>query len=261
MSEILVEWHDGTALLTINRPERRNALGSPQLDELADCLEQASRQDALRALVITGAGEFCAGGDLKVLNAVAERQEASPSTYDAAHRMIRTLMAVPVPTIAAVDGAAVGMGMDLALACDSRFIGTTGWMRQGWARYGAIPATGGLVFLERLAPGIIWRLLDGQPKLDGPGAAAIGLGEAVAGSASEAALARARNYATIPVEALRAYVRLLRAPIVTALEDCFPTYARVQAALFNEGTFGALVAQALEQQSAGRSDHPTSRWI
>ena len=61
--------------------------------------------------------------------------------------MIRTLMAVPVPTIAAVDGAAVGMGMDLALACDSRFIGTTGWMRQGWARYGAIPATGGLVFL------------------------------------------------------------------------------------------------------------------
>ena len=147
MSEILLDWHDDAAVVTINRPDERNALGSPQLDELTLRLQEASERTSISALIITGTGTFCAGGDLKALQRVADGRSATPSTYNAAHRMIRTLLDVPVPTIAAVDGAAVGLGMDLALACDSRLVGTNGWMRQGWARYGAIPATGGPIIV------------------------------------------------------------------------------------------------------------------
>ena len=107
MSEILLDWHDDAAVVTINRPDERNALGSPQLDELTLRLQEASERTSISALIITGTGTFCAGGDLKALQHVADRHAATPSTYDAAHRMIRALLAVPVPTIAAVDGAAV----------------------------------------------------------------------------------------------------------------------------------------------------------
>jgi hypothetical protein len=74
--------------------------------------------------------------------------------YDLPQSMVRALVSVSVPIIAALDGPAVGLGMDLALACDMRLVGAGGWMMQGWARAGLVPATGGVLLMERLAPGI-----------------------------------------------------------------------------------------------------------
>ena len=81
------------------------------------------------------------------------------AVYGRFQRLPRTILSAPVPVFAAVDGPAVGLGMDLALMCDDRFIGPKGWLRQGWGALGLVPGTGGELLLRRLAPNLIWQLL------------------------------------------------------------------------------------------------------
>jgi enoyl-CoA hydratase len=104
--------HGDVVLVTIDRPERRNALDRPSLDSLLEVLG-AARSDAVRALVLTGAhGHFCAGADLTTVE-----DEGFVATL---HELLDGLRTVPFPTLAAVDGAALGAGTQLALACDLR---------------------------------------------------------------------------------------------------------------------------------------------
>ncbi len=100
------------AIISIDRPERRNAINFEALEELADCLGKASL-DAARCLILTGAeGHFCAGADLKEL-------EDTVFT-DRLGEVLQQLTNLPIPTIAAISGACMGLGMQLAISCDIR---------------------------------------------------------------------------------------------------------------------------------------------
>jgi 2-(1,2-epoxy-1,2-dihydrophenyl)acetyl-CoA isomerase len=210
------------ALVVLDWPEKRNALGPDEANQVAAALREAAAQPDVHGVVVTGNGAFCAGGDINGMVARADMpaEERRALVYGAYQGLIRTLLDLPVPTVAAVDGPAVGMGFDLALACDSRLIGSEGWCRQGWARIGLIPGTGGELLLRLRAPGALWRLLDGQPKVTAALAEQLGLGEATGEqTARQKALARVESYAAYPQATLAGYIRLNRSGIRDQLAD------------------------------------------
>lgn len=113
MSGIRVERLDTTTLVTIDRPERRNALHHDAVEAI-DSAVSAAREDGSRSLVITGTdGHFCAGADLKELEDLAFTRRLRV--------MLDNLAGAPIPTIAAISGSCMGLGMQLALACDLRY--------------------------------------------------------------------------------------------------------------------------------------------
>lgn len=115
---VLCEDKDGVVLITLNRPRQRNALRYESWTELSEVLTRATA-DGVRGIVIAGAeGFFSAGGDLKSGPAHGTGPLGSAGRVEHAQRVMEQLKAVPAPTIAAVEGAAVGLGWSLALACD-----------------------------------------------------------------------------------------------------------------------------------------------
>jgi len=151
---LLYETKDGIATLTLNRPERLNALGDTLRDDLFGALMQASADPQVRVLVITGAGRgFCSGGDVKSMKERNEAAEAPPLTDRYAPLRDRTIFSMrdcPKPIIAAVNGAAAGAGMNLALACDIRIASTAAKFSQAFVKRGLHPDWGGSYFLPRL---------------------------------------------------------------------------------------------------------------
>ncbi len=120
MSTVLLSELNGVRTLTLNRPERRNALTPEMQSELIAALETAAASPGVRVLVITGAGEgFCAGLDISALQAL-RGQSAQERNLDAARvaRLFRSLYDLPMPSIAAVNGAAVAGGTGIATLCD-----------------------------------------------------------------------------------------------------------------------------------------------
>ncbi|WP_231970807.1 enoyl-CoA hydratase/isomerase family protein [Mycobacterium sp. E3198] len=120
MSDPLIrrEDHDGVALVLLNRPRQRNALRYESWTELSEAL-YAVVDDNVRGVVLAGAdGFFCAGGDLKTGPAHGSGPLGPAGRVEHAQRVMEQLKALPVPTIAAVEGAAIGLGWSLALSCD-----------------------------------------------------------------------------------------------------------------------------------------------
>ena len=141
---VRIERDDDVATVIIDRPERRNALGSAAAKAVADAITEASR--TARVIILTGAGEaFCAGGDLEELERWSDldKQEIGGVLYESFQGMVRAIRASNAVVIAAVNGAAVGAGMDLALACDLRVAAESARFGQVWVRLGVIPGTGG----------------------------------------------------------------------------------------------------------------------
>jgi 2-(1,2-epoxy-1,2-dihydrophenyl)acetyl-CoA isomerase len=218
---VVTEVAGHAALVILDWPEKRNALGPEQAGELAAALRTAAEDPSVRGVVITGNGAFCAGGDIRGMVARADMppEERRALVYTAYQGLIRSVLELPVPTVAAVDGPAVGMGFDLALACDSRFIGPDGWCRQGWARIGLIPGTGGELLLRMRAPGALWKLLDGQPKVAANLAERLGIGEGTGElTAREMALHRVESYAAYSRATLAGYIRLSRSELRARLQ-------------------------------------------
>jgi len=157
MSTSLIDLHieGGIATLTFNRPDKRNAISDDMRTEFIDALERVAGDKALRALVLTGAGKgFCAGGDI----AGMEKRMNAPTgeiAFNGWHRQQRVhhtqalLHTMPKPVIAAVNGAASGLGADTALACD--FIIASEWANFTWSyiHRGIVPDGGGMYFLPR----------------------------------------------------------------------------------------------------------------
>lgn len=131
----------GVALLTLNRPEARNALDPVMADELGELLEALRADASVRVLVITGAGgAFCAGGDVKAMGQGGARTHAQRRDGMARYSRICTgLMALEIPVIAAVDGVAFGAGFSIALMCDIVLASERARLCMVFQRIGLIP--------------------------------------------------------------------------------------------------------------------------
>lgn len=148
---------EGVAVLTMNRPERRNALSGAMLDALATTLEATERDADVRCVVLTGAGgAFCAGGDVK---GMADRGDGTPGpSLDERIHLQRLqqrntagrLFSMPKPCIAMIPGAAAGAGLSLALACDLRIMAESAVLTTAFARVGFSGDYGGTFFLTNL---------------------------------------------------------------------------------------------------------------
>lgn len=155
--DLLAEVDDGVALLTMNRPNRRNAMSEAMMTAMDRVLGEVEADDAVGCVVLTGAGgAFCAGGDVK---AMSERPAADRGhTMDAAiHRQrLRQratsgrLWQMPKPTIAAIGGPAAGAGLSLALACDLRYAIQDAVLTTAFAKVAFSGDYGGTWFLTRL---------------------------------------------------------------------------------------------------------------
>src|SRR3954469_13152998 len=157
--DLLATVEEGVATLTMNRPERRNAMSGAMNQALGRVLAAVELDDEVGCVVLTGAGgAFCAGGDVKGMASGGDGGTGAPTSYDAGvHRqrlnqraVSQRLYEMPKPTIAALPGAAAGAGMSLALACDLRYAVPTAILTTAFAKVGFAGDYGGTWFLTRL---------------------------------------------------------------------------------------------------------------
>jgi 2-(1,2-epoxy-1,2-dihydrophenyl)acetyl-CoA isomerase len=228
MSEELLEViKDGVAVLTMNRPERLNALSRRMLEALLDALSRLGEDPGVGVVILTGAGRaFCAGGDVK---AMAEEREAGEATFEEKSQALRSRMEVsrwlhemPKPTIAVVRGAAAGAGLSLALACDLRIASDTARFGTAFARVGYSGDFGGSFFLTQLVgTGKARELYFTADMLDAREALALGLVNKVVPDAQleEETFALASRLARGPRIAYRYMKRNLNVAESGALKD------------------------------------------
>lgn len=157
MTTDLIELHvqDAIATIHLNRPEKRNAMSDEMRSQFIAALERVAGDNEIRALVLTGNGKgFCAGGDVAGME---RRMNATPgdvgfagwSRQQRVHYTVSLLHDMPKPTIAAVNGAASGLGADTALACDFVIASSEASFTWSYIHRGLIPDGGGMYFLPR----------------------------------------------------------------------------------------------------------------
>ena len=151
--ELTIE--DTVAIVKLNRPEVRNAINDMMRQEFIAVFERVAADEAVRAVVLTGEGKsFCAGGDI---SGMKERLKAPPGEVGfngwrrqgQTHRSVALLHSLPKPVIAAVNGAAAGLGCDMALACDFIIASEDAQFTMSFVRRGLVSDGGGMYFLPR----------------------------------------------------------------------------------------------------------------
>lgn len=155
---LLYEVRDQVALITLNRPERMNTLGGSMKDDLRHAfLERARHDGAVRAVVITGSGDraFCAGADIKERAGQALPLPDYHLRQKATHELFRAIETFEKPVIAAINGVALGGGLEIALCADVRLCASTARLGLPEAKIGALPAAGGTQRLPRVV-GLGW---------------------------------------------------------------------------------------------------------
>lgn len=216
---IIIERRDGLAVITLNRPERRNALGSATMNALGDALHAFGDDPDCRAVVLTGAPPaFCAGSDLKELGGLTVGQMCAHE--DETARIVRRFAHLPVPIIAAVEGYALGGGMALAACCDVIVTGRTTQWRMPEVANGWLPPWGLQALIARVGPVKAQLICWGVTAMDGDEAHRLGLADELAddGGALESASALAGSLAALPVEAARSVKRYFGAAIAADAE-------------------------------------------
>jgi 2-(1,2-epoxy-1,2-dihydrophenyl)acetyl-CoA isomerase len=147
---VLYEANNGVATITLNRPDRLNALVDEMLGELKQALQNAERDRSIRAILITGAGKgFCAGQDLNRLPAEITDNHIYEHVLNHYRPVIKLLHTIEKPILAAINGVAAGAGASLALACDLRVMSKTAYLLQAFSNIGLIPDAGSTWFLVR----------------------------------------------------------------------------------------------------------------
>lgn len=214
-SFILCEVDDKVATITLNRPDKHNAFTTPMAREWADMLERLESDERVRVIVVTGAGRsFCAGGDTQAMGAdeVPRALDIRSKLTEGVHRIALQLQCMAKPVIAAINGAAMGAGLDLALMCDIRFAADTAVVGESYSRLGLVPGAGGSYFLPRIvgtakALELLWT----ADVLDASSAERIGLVSRVLPSAQllPATMEFAQRIASSPPLAVQAIKRLV----------------------------------------------------
>jgi len=204
---IAVERDDAVAVVTVDRQEAMNALDVATLTELRDRLRQLAGDEESRVVIVTGAGEkaFVAGADIKYMSdlGVAEAKEWGAL----GHETGRLLETMPKPTIAAVNGFALGGGCELALACDIRYAASNAKLGQPEVNLGIIPGWGGTQRLARVCGlGVAKELIFTGRVVDAQEAFRIGLVNAV----HDPVLEKARETAALLASKSPVALRLMK---------------------------------------------------
>lgn len=213
---ILFAVRNQIAYLTLNRPRAMNALCDALNDEVEDALLQVERRQDIRALILTGGPKvFAAGADLvEMAQATAAQAEA---TSRKGHRVNNRLESLPVPVIAAINGPALGGGMELALACDFRVVGEGALFGLPEVSLGILPGAGGTQRLTALAgPAVAKELVLLGKKVRGTDAKALGLATVVA--ADDQVMAEAERLAE-KLKAMPAYALHLAKSAIQSGQD------------------------------------------
>lgn len=216
------------ARIAINRPEVRNALTRKTVHELRRAVDKAILDDKVRVLVITGNGDggraaFCAGADLR--SSWSEDPDLMDNLefyLDDFHGLIRAIWNTSKPVIARVDGAAVGFGCDLALACDLRVCSDRAYFQESFTKIGLIPDGGGTFTLTRLVGlGIATELVFLTPKVEAERARELGMATRVvaANKLDEETDTIAKQLADGPPIALAEAKRALKASLGVSIDD------------------------------------------
>jgi enoyl-CoA hydratase len=172
---LLVESLDGIATVTINRPDKRNALNAVVRREIVEVLDELRDDASARVIILTGAGDraFIAGADISEF---AERTAIEQRAVMTGRRLFEEIAAFPKPTIAMINGFALGGGCEVALACDLRIATRSAKLGQPEIRLGILPGGGGTQRLPRLVgPGRAMRLVLTGELIDATEAERIGL--------------------------------------------------------------------------------------
>jgi enoyl-CoA hydratase/carnithine racemase len=156
---IIWEKVEEIGILTLNRPERFNAVNDTLIREVISVVDGLNKDNSVRALIITGAGDkaFCCGADVKKdgQRLAWDKEDAPPESFLQGYRdsvvpIMCGLQGLNIPTIAAINGAAVGIGCDLSLSCDIRIACENTKIASIWVRRGVIPAAGGFWMWPRI---------------------------------------------------------------------------------------------------------------
>ncbi|MGH9054475.1 MAG: enoyl-CoA hydratase-related protein [Acidimicrobiales bacterium] len=228
--DLLAEVSDGVAVLTMNRPARRNALSTDMLRAMAEVLAEVEVDDRVGCVVLTGAGgAFCAGGDVKGMAGRAASGEGT--NFDAAVQRQRLsqratsyrLWQMPKPTIAAIPGPAAGAGLSLALACDLRYAASNAVLLTAFANVAFAGDYGGTWFLTRLVGSARAKeLYYFSDRIDASEAERLGMVNAVfpAGNLEAEVMARAHRLAGGPRLAFRYMKENLNRAVHGELGEC-----------------------------------------
>ena len=222
---VRVERSAGIATITLDRPERRNALGPEELRGLRALLQAIAQESTVRALILTGAGAaFSAGGDVAAMAESLERGDLQSMFHDLVgeqERCVREIVEMPKPVVAALPGVAAGGGFSLALACDWRIGTPKTVLVTAFTALGGIPDGGLTYFLPHyLGIGGAQELLFGEGRLEASRARDLSLLHEVVpeGELLERARARAEQLARGPVGAYAGIKRLLVSSFGNSLE-------------------------------------------
>jgi 2-(1,2-epoxy-1,2-dihydrophenyl)acetyl-CoA isomerase len=236
--QIMVERVGDVARITLNRPDKLNALTAVMSDELCDALQAIHGDDGVRAVLLTGAGRgFCAGQDLTEFEAsyrAGERPDIEEHLERTYHRLIPLVVETPQPVVAAVNGVAAGAGVSLAVACDIRLASEDARFTQAFVKIGLVPDSGGTWLLPRvvgyaraLELSLTGDVIDARTALD------IGLvGQVLpTNSFAEDALAYAARLGALPTRALAETKRLMRDGLTRDLEASLKEEGKAQTAM------------------------------
>jgi enoyl-CoA hydratase/carnithine racemase len=140
------------AVITINRPEVKNAFSPEMITLWRKFLEEARQDQALRVIIVTGNGDtFCSGGDIRDMAEGKLRSwEMKSFLWDGVHRIALSMEDLDKPVIAAINGAAMGAGLDMALMCDLRVCSSRARLAESYILMGLVPGDGGAYYLPRL---------------------------------------------------------------------------------------------------------------
>lgn len=147
---ILYEVDQHVAVVTLNRPDRRNALTDAMLDELTAAFAHAGKDEAVRSVVLTGAGKgFCAGQDLGLFDGIPTPDAVRATIMEHYKPLIIAMTSLPKPIVGAINGAAAGAGASIALACDLRIMAEDAFLIQAFSNIALVPDAGSSWFLVR----------------------------------------------------------------------------------------------------------------
>ena len=252
--EVLVEVSNGIGYVTFNRPEVMNSVSPAYLMTVIDAVQGLEKDDAVKVIVMTGAGRsFCSGGDRQFLNDLVTMapSEIRTKVYSGFLGLARTLKLCSKPTIAAVNGPAVGAGCEFAVACDFRIVSSSAFFCENWIELGIIPPLGGMFLLPRLiglerASNMILRAV----RVGADEAKAIGLcTEVVAPEAlREATQKFAEDLAKKPRVAMAIARQGLRRGMDGTLAGEWDFNIQAQTMLFKDADFGEALAAITEKR-------------